>query len=240
MHKSKGRKSGPPKRPGGGGTYDDPVERVKVHWYEYAAAVATQDLRNLNPSNMSVVCSRLTALADAFAHFRIVSLKFRAHANNAATYFAIGFVGGIQDVPPATLTDVMNLGPSVLQGPAQQVPSNWVKVCRQDLAGPFPWYKSLLGTADATEESPGLLVTVRSAASAPVIMECIATYEFKTPVSTANTPAAVRLAAEVRAARLLAIQSKEGAMLRKLLSAAVANPRNDAGTTSQTPGSGMA
>jgi len=139
--------------------------------------------------------------ADAWAHFRILSLKFRLHANETITaMLAAGYVGGIQDTPPTTFPNTSELLPCCFRGIAQTVPSDWVHVPRKDLAGPFPWYKTIPGAADATEEAPGSIQIVGSATSAFSI-EMVALFEFKTAVSTGNTPLEVQIRQKIREER---------------------------------------
>jgi len=196
------------------------VEVFHIHGLIQDVAAALNRSYGLNPNNLGF--TRLLAAADSYAHYRVKSMKFRVHSNNSADTTAVGYVGGVQDTLPSTSLQVLELLPSVLVGPAQQVPTNWVKVQPNDLAGPLPWYKSLLGTSDSTEEQPGFLVLTRATASTPIQVEVMATYEFKTAVAPANTPMMVKLASEVRAARLLAHRAREAAALRRAMGAAAA------------------
>lgn len=210
-------------------------ETCEVHGLLIDAAAPTQVLLNLNPSNMaSVSFTRLASLADAYAQYRVRSLRFRLHANNSAATVAAGYVGGIQDTTPSTAVQVMELLPSCYTGGAQQVPSNWVTVPPSDLAGPHPWYKSVLGTADATEEAPGLIVMVRSAANIPVQLEVFAVYEFKAALAPANTPAMVKLMAEARLARQVTRLAAERAALQRVL---LGGPTAPPGPTAGGPAS---
>ena len=100
---------------------------------------------------------RASIEADCWAHFRLKRLAFRLFpASTAASNVGqgAGFIGGIQDTPPTTITQVMELLPSTYIGADQTCPTEWVHVPRSDLAGPIPWYKTVAGTADPTEESP--------------------------------------------------------------------------------------
>jgi len=195
-----------------------------------SSAAATQELLNLNPSNMGITPGQLTrpvAQADLWAHYRILSMRFRFMTSGASTPVAAAFVGGVQDTPPSTLAQVMEVIPAVLLGANQQVPTNWVDVPRSDLAGPLPWYKSLLGAGDATEESPGVLVIFHTTLVS-FLLELFIEYEFKVAVAPANTPEGLALLQEVRALRV----NRERQVQRAQVLRALTGPS----TNSTTPG----
>ncbi len=157
--------------------------------------ITGNNIINLNPSNMSSNggSTRILTVADNWAQYRVVSLRFRLHPVVAAnTAQAAGWVSGIQDTPPATTATTMELIPSCFLSNYQQVPTKWVNVSKADLAGPLPWYKSVLGAADATEESPGVIV-VNGTGANTYYLEILATYEFKGGVAPANTPEALAM-----------------------------------------------
>lgn len=195
-------------------------ERVLFHGRIAGADAVTQVLVNLNPTNMSAApagLTRLPAVADNFAQYRIRKFKFRLHCTGASFPTCAGFVGGVQDTPPTSLAQIMELIPSTELGQGQLVPTNWVNVPPGDLAGPLPWYKTILGSADATEESPGVFVLIHTA-SQTYSVEFFIEYEFKAAVAPANTPAAVSLLAEVLAARRKAAHEAERKRLLRALS----------------------
>jgi hypothetical protein len=174
-----------------------------------------------NPSNLS---PRALAEADAWAHFRLVKLKFRLHppsqAAGATFDQLMGWIGGVQDTPPSTVVTIGELLPSVVMTRNQTVPTEWIKVSPGDLAGPLPWYKTIPGTADATEEAPGALVFFGSGVL-PMTFEVRGLFQFKTSVATANTPDEEQLVVKLRRLRLLSAQEAE----RKRLLAALAPGR---------------
>lgn len=139
--------------------------------------------------------------ADAWAHFRLKALKFRLHSNDTITaMLSAGFVGGVQDTAPSSSSQISELIPSCFRGIQQTVPTDWVHVSQSELAGPLPWYKTVAGTADATEEAPGYICLGGSATSAYTI-ELRGVYEFKTSVATTNTPMEVELRRRIREER---------------------------------------
>lgn len=172
---------------------------------------------NLNPTTMA--STRLAAEADNWAHFRMRSLKFRIFPQSAtpAPPCSVGFVGGVQDTAPATLGTVGELLPSAFMSGAQSVPSDWVSVRKNELAGPLPWYKTIPGTADATEEAPGVIVA-GGTANGLIYLEMRGVVEFKTSVAPANTPAEVAMRAKLRAERVARVKQAEKEKLLAVLS----------------------
>ncbi len=206
-----------------------------------SSSAATQELLNLNPTNMNVAPAQFTrvpAVADNWAQYRVLALRFRLHSIGSSNAVAAGFVGGVQDTPPSTAAQVMELLPSTYLGPSQQVPSKWVNVPRKDLAGPLSWYKTVLGTADATEESPGVLVVTHTTMVFWAV-EAYITYEFKAAVAPGNTPAALAYQRAVAAERKRALQEGQRARLLSVLAAPLAAAPTlppTAGGSSSPPG----
>ncbi len=160
---------------------------------------------------------RVQLEADVWAHFRVRKLSFRQLPTSPITVGQIaGYVGGIEDTPPATAVQVSELLPSCSKGVGQTTPTNWVHVPRADLAGPFPWYKSQPGTADPTEESPGQIVVVGTGTEA-YILEIKGVFEFKTSVNSGNTPLSLKLRAMIREERLAYVREKERLALLRVL-----------------------
>jgi hypothetical protein len=106
--------------------------------------------------------------------------------------------------------------PSTVISAGQSIPSEWVNVSKSDLAGPFPWYKTVVGTADPTEESPGL-VTIAGTSTDAFVAEFRGVFEFKTSVATANTPLGVNLRRRIHEERALsAILAQKNVLMRIL------------------------
>jgi hypothetical protein len=95
----------------------------------------------------------------------------------------------------------MELLPSCHLSGSNTVPTEWVRVPKSDLAGPLPWYKSIAGSADATEEAPGAISVFSTGTTDAFSLEVRGVFEFKTAVAPANTPAAVALRDQVRTLR---------------------------------------
>jgi len=194
-------------------------EIVSIHGFGVAALVGGASNAQVSPSGLTAVSSRLLAEADSWCYFRVRSLKFRLHNSGSANDFAIGFVGGAQDTLPATLATVMELLPSTYFSHNYTRPSDWVVVSGSELAGPFPWYKSVNGTADTSEEGPGY-ICIAGTTTQTFYYELYAVFEFKTAVAPANTPLARQaVQAVVAERRELALRRERDVLLRALASA---------------------
>jgi hypothetical protein len=84
------------------------------------------------------------------------------------------------------------------------------------LAGPFPWYKSVAGATDITEEAPGAFY-VLGTASETFVLEYNGVFEFSGSVSTSNTPAVLALREEIKALRVRAELAREKARIMSVL-----------------------
>lgn len=165
----------------------------------------------------TALSSRAGTEADTWAHFRVKRLMFRLLPQTGATSLMVaGYIGGVQDTPPGTVGQLAEVLPSCIKGVGQTCPTEWIKVQKTDLAGPFPWYKSVAGSADPTEESPGALIILGNDTD-PFILEVRGVFEFKTAVSTANTPAMIQLRQKVREERIATMTAQERAVLLKIL-----------------------
>ncbi len=164
------------------------------------------------PTN--TITPRGSTEADSWAHFRVRSLKFRLHPNGKT--LAVGFCGGVQDTPPGTIAAVMELLPSAYITSSTTTLPGWTKVPAKDLAGPLPWYKTVAGSADATEEAPGFLC-VAGTGTDTFELELMGVLEFKTAVATANTPLQSHLRALLHKDRVDREIQRERALLLKIL-----------------------
>lgn len=166
----------------------------------------------------ATISPRALAEADAWAHFRILRFMMRLHPPTTTAHGTqvVGVVGGVQDLTPSTVSAVGELIPSAVLGASATVPTEWVHVSRLDLAGPFPWYKTIPGLADSTEESPGALV-VAGTGTDSFVLEIRGVFEFKTAVSTGNTPMAVAAMQQLRMERYRSALTSERALLIKIL-----------------------
>jgi hypothetical protein len=157
--------------------------------------------------------------ADAWAHFRVKAFSFRLHPPLATVtnVQVVGYVGGFQDTVPGTVAQIVELLPSTIQSPESSVPTEWVRCSKSELAGPLPWYKTILGTTDPTEESPGVVV-LAGGTTDTYILEMRGVFEFKTAVSSANTPLALAAKQSMRDERVRMAINNERSVLLKILS----------------------
>jgi len=163
--------------------------------------------------------------ADAWQHYRMVRLSFRLHPNGTRTSAqAAGYIGGQPDTIPSTLGQIAELLPSTFLGLSTTVPTEWVNIPKLDLAGPIPWYKTIPGGADPTEESPGILA-VAGTGTEVYMLEMRGVIEFKTSSATANTPLALNCRRQLREERLITALQRERNLLLKILGTAVGPPQ---------------
>jgi len=175
---------------------------------------------------------RVNTEADAWAHFRVKKLQVRLHrASTLNGPMSVGYMGGVQDNLPASVYGATETLPSTFMSPVTTVPTDWVHVPKVDLAGPFPWYKTVAGAADATEESPGIFF-VMGTSSDTFYAEFRGTFEFKTSLATANTPIALQMRTAVREERLKRVLETERALLLRILAT---TPGSSAGGLSLVP-----
>jgi hypothetical protein len=130
-----------------------------------------------------------------------------------------GFLGGVQDNPPTSVAQLGEVIPSCYLGNLQTVNSEWIRVPKADLAGPFPWYKTIAGSADPTEESPGYIVVVGTGTDT-FYVEFRGVFTFKVSLATANTPVALEARRKIREERRLRAIAQEKEVLLKILSTA--------------------
>ncbi len=171
---------------------------VPFHYLLQTSLVAGTSAFVVGPNG--TVSPRLNSEADAWAHYRIRDFRFRLHPDPTAVdvnSVAAGFVGGIQDTAPATIAAISELLPSVFLSGGTTVPTEWVRVSAEELRGPLPWYKSVPGNADLTEENPGQ-ICVAGTGTQPYAIEMRGVFEFKTAVATANSPEELMLKEKLR------------------------------------------
>lgn len=154
---------------------------------------------NANPTGIT---GPILIEADTWCLFRLRSLRFRLHRLPATvTPMVACYTVTIQDTPPATNASCVNVIPHVILTPTATEPSEWCVVSVQDLAGPFPYYKSIPGTADVTEEVPGQ-ICISGAAADTFQLEVEGVMQFKGMVSAGNTPEELQLRKALRDLRI--------------------------------------
>ncbi len=169
----------------------------------------------VSPNN--VLTPRGLAEADAWADFRVRQLMFRLHpAASVTDDTAVGYIGQVPDTVPATVDQIGELLASTILGGDTTQPTEWVRPSKSELAGCFPWYKTIPGAADPTEEQPGVICLAGNTTTL-FILEVRGAFEFKGAVATANTPAMVNARARIHQERVISALRKERDVLLKVL-----------------------
>lgn len=179
---------------------------------------------SVSPSGLSSFQTRLTTEADSWAKFKLRSLKFRLHPNG--TFYCVAYVPGVQDTNTfASISQAAEVVPSLVMASGAQVPSEWIKVPPGDLQGVFPWYKSIAGGADSTEEAPGQFSIFNlTSATGAYLFEARGVIEFAGSVPPANTPEEFALLRALRVKREKEVRDRERAGLLAVLSGALTSP----------------
>jgi hypothetical protein len=183
---------------------------VKIPFRTFVAGTLTAGAATIPISPNSTLCTRLVTLADTFEQYRMIDLKYRMHraAATVVNVQAAGFIAGVTDTAPSSVLTVAETGNATILGGQSTIPSDWLHVPRQVLAGQLPFYKTVVGSPDTLEEIQGNLYVVGNATDAYHV-EIRGAIEFKQPVDPANTPSLA-----VRATNLL---DKEKARRQRLV-----------------------
>jgi len=194
---------------------------VKFHSLIAGALTAGSFGVGLSP-NSSISPTRLPVMADAYAHFRWKNFRMRMHPTVRSANQAFGFVGGVQDASPSTIAQVGELLSSQAFATGQTTPSKWVVPTTDELRGPLPWYKSVAGGADSTEEQPGLIV-VAGTTTDTFLLEFVGEIQFKVAVATGNTPEQLLLQRRLHSIRVEQARELDRTQILRVL-APVAGP----------------
>jgi len=179
---------------------------------------------NLNATGLGSLSTRFLSIADSWVFFRLKSFKFRIHPGNVSANQA-ACVLAVVDTSPSTLSQVMEQMNATYIDQSQTVPTGWVNVDRPTLAGPFPWYRCVDGTADTSEENPARLVVIGTGTDT-FAMEFLMEVEFKEAAATANTPMELALLKARREEEVARARARAKLALLDVLSAdtAIAGP----------------
>ncbi len=153
---------------------------------------------------------RLATIADAFDEYRFSMLRYRLHRANNTSMTVAAFYPGIVDTVPSTIAQIGENPHRTVAGDQTTVPSPWVDVPRGVLAGMHPWYKSVAGTPESSEENQGILCVVDSGGTTSgATLEVEGICELRAGSSTSNTPleraVALRRREKARLVSLLAV-----------------------------------
>jgi hypothetical protein len=168
-------------------------DRATVHFR--ALIIGNQSL--LAPSVQAIAgqsFSNIAAVADSYALYRYVRLRFRLHPSLApgavnSDPCSAAYITGIVDNPPTTHVIMMNTLPSVFVGPMQREPSHWVTVSSEDLHGYTQWYKTIVGSPDPSTEIQGSIVILTDTSAGAFRVEVEGTVQFQELLNTSVTSA---------------------------------------------------
>lgn len=174
-------------------------------------------LNNVAVSPTAAFSPRLTAIADTWALYRVVSLRFRLRrATTITTSQAAGFIPGVTDSPPGSVTILSEVLPSTYLALTDTVPSSWATVSKRELQGYQTWYKTVVGSPGTDAEVVGYIF-LAGTGTETVTLEYEGRFEFSDGVPTGATPAAVKLASTVREEKVRAARERERNRLLALL-----------------------
>ncbi len=191
-------------------------DSVSEHFHGLVSVALVAGANNLamNPA----VTTRLASIADAYQLYRLRRLRFRLQPQDSAPAAAqsASWQTGIVDTPPSTVATNMECINSAYLSVRAIQPTGWVDVPPADLQGPFPWYKTVQGTPDTSEEIVGYVFLTGSGTNS-VAVEFDGVMEFKEAIAPANTPAAVEARRKLRQEQLSMALRRERAAVLSLL-----------------------
>jgi len=160
-------------------------DTVRIPFHAFMATTfTTSAVVFLSP----LITPRLTAIADSYDEYRFESFKFRIRDGQASNQAAC-FIPGIVDTPPATLSAVGEVLNSVMIGVGETIPSNWSNISKGVLSGMHPWYKTVAGTPESSEEIQGnVCIFEGSGAGVSVVLEISGVCAMRAGVNAGNTP----------------------------------------------------
>jgi hypothetical protein len=167
---------------------------IPFHFHALGAAAAVA----VSVSPNAAFSPRLAAIGDDFDEYRVTKLQFRilpGGAASAATSAAC-YQPGIVDTPPATALTISESINTTLLGGGQTVPTKWSSVPAGVLAGMHPWYKTVPGTPEASEELQGGIYAFLAVTGG--VLEWQGVCEFRAAIAAGNTPLERALAARRR------------------------------------------
>jgi len=168
----------------------------------------------LAPGNMGV---RLAAIQDSYEYFRFTKIKFRLIPDFQANVGlgALGFLGDSENTTPPTTTDqVMQTCVGILISDNYSVPTQWVNVPKNILAGAEKWY-GCNNTAFANPSGiQGEFCGVQPSAALAFVAEIRGVCEFTVPAAPANTPEITELRLKIHA---LTVKQREERSRSRLL-----------------------
>jgi hypothetical protein len=207
---------------------------VPFHYMNTSAAVGNQIITAVSCN--TAFSSRVTLEGDIYQFWRCRELEYRLHPSSdggtGRNATALAFYPGIVDTAPATLPDISENVHVTYSSQFSTVPSQWVRIPHKSLRGEFPWYKTIAGSQDISEEVLGFLCAWSSNATGLVTFEWRGIIEFKDPVDDSNTPL---LREARRKARELRRKAIDMVARRKLLGVITIQTPGEATATPRIP-----
>lgn len=188
---------------------------VSLHFIWTGSLVAGAALANVNATGLGALSTRFLTEADGWALFKYTSFKFRVHPSNVSANQVVGFTP-IADTSPSTIAQVMELRSSVYIDQSQTVPTEWIDVAPGVLHGQLPWYRTVDGSFDVTEENPGRMIIVGTGTDTFAV-EFKTDVKFKDALAPANTPQELKVLHDRRDSRMEERDSHLRAALMQLL-----------------------
>ncbi len=182
------------------------IERTAFHYIQSGSLASGAASLSLSPASIT----RLATVADVFALYRFVDLRFRLLPNAAISAAAgaeqvASYEPGIVDTAPASSAAGANAINSVVLSTRQSVPTEWCHVDDSTLRTYTQWLKTVAGTPATDVEVQGTIF-INGAGTDGYLLEMRGVVEFKNPINAGSTPALVREAMLSRERdRLLAI-----------------------------------
>ena len=158
---------------------------------------------------------RLAAIADSYDEFRFTKLSFRIRHPAAMTspgYQIAGYAAGITDTAP-TLPTIGEYLTSCLITSWESTYQPYAKVPAGVLAGMHPWYKTIAGSPEPSEEVQGTIY-IAGTGTDVYFLEVAGEIQFRCSAPTGSTPLD----------RALAMRKREKARLLTLLALADNTP----------------
>lgn len=163
--------------------------QIPFHSFEDAAAlVAGASTITVFPGSFT----RVNAVADTYALYRVVDLRYRLIPNSTITSAqTASFLPGITDTVPTSKVNNMEALNACVLAVRQTCPTEWVVLNKKDLQGYQPWYKTVVGTPDTAVEIVGNIYVIGTGTET-YSMEIRGIFEFKNPVNPSSTPMLVK------------------------------------------------
>jgi hypothetical protein len=179
---------------------------VPFHYLLQATAASNVFAFPIQPN----MCSHLQDVGNTYALYRFKKLQFRllpSGSTRVGDQQAVGYIPGVVDTAPNTYSQVMEIIPSVALKGVQTVPTEWVRLNRNDLGTYQPWLKTVPGSPATDVEIQGNIFGYCALPTGTFDLELRGVCEFKDPLQDNQTPESRARVMEKEKERLLRILS---------------------------------